>query len=260
MDDKFCPNCGAYVRPGTSRCPDCRTKVTAKNALFIPSSFQETKKAKKPPLWLIVLLSIAGMLVLILAVYTLLNRSMAQPAQQPAVTMTEPTPPPAEVQETVPKEETILELYPGGDPAFEDFDWYYNEVLQYGIPDGALMMEPKDLNGPWKYLFRFEVPGEEPASMEQIGYMSISQYGNKIDMSPWPTLFRYANGSVEQEDPEAVGYEPFTGTIDEAGARLSGNGWPLTLSNYYQYQNVQYAIGSLVTTEGYITDVLLVRP
>jgi hypothetical protein len=109
-------------------------------------------------------------------------------------------------------------------------------------------------------MFRFEITGNTVSYMEEIGYMNVSQYADKTDLSPWPLYMKDGYGKIERENPEEIGYEPFVGTVDETGMHFTGNGCTAELSAYYQYQGVQYAIGSMVTQAGYRTEILLVRP
>lgn len=154
----------------------------------------------------------------------------------------------------------ILELYPDGDPAFSDFDWYESTVLRYGVPDGAVYMDNSDLNGPWKYCFMFDRENKMGSKMTEIGYAQVTVAGTYTSLYVYPTFMSEANGFTYEENAEEVGYEPFEGNIDDGYIYMNGNGGTLSLTLGYQYNDVQYALGSFITASGVITDVLLVRP
>ena len=263
MSDQFCPRCGAYIRPGTAICPECGKKITDDNTI----EYTDDKKMKMKitfPRRLLILLLIPVIGSLLYFGYAALQKKKAGFAEtgspkptagkEPGAVMSEPSAGPAAGAEA------ILELYPDGDPAYEDFDWYFVDVKNNGIPEGAVMMAASDLNGSWKYMFRFEITGSTVSYMEEIGYMNISQYGGKADLSPWPLYIKDGNGKIEREDPEEISYDPFVGTVDETGLHFTGNACTADIRLYYQYQGVQYAIGSMVTKTGYRTEVLMVRP
>ena len=256
MADHFCTGCGARLKEGAQFCTECGARI--------PDSFPESKKSVSPkkssPL-IPVLLIVAVIGVLAFFVHQMLQPKLYPedgPAPVSDVSVTQPsrTPSPSAAASS----DSAAEYYPDGDPEFSDFGWYYDDIYQNGVPKDASSMTLSDLNGPWKYMFSFDHENRMNSKMEEIGYMQIAQYADKATLTPFPMFMLYESGEIEKEDAESVGYEAFVGTADQYGLHLTGNECTLEMSTYYEYKGKQYACGSLVTSEGVMADVLLVRP
>ena len=144
--------------------------------------------------------------------------------------------------------------------SFDDFA-FYDEVYYQGIPDGAYYPETQYAAGSWKYeLYVYEQYGYD-VSFAELGYADL--YIEEDSGATMLTLHpRLGNDGYESfpETDEEVGYEPFTGELDDyTGLVFSGNGLDLYFSYYYAYEGREYIIGSLWSSNDLIAGFLMVR-
>ncbi len=149
---------------------------------------------------------------------------------------------------------------PDGDPWFDDFLFYENDVYENGIPTTAMLMPAGSVSGEWKYCLTFNrtFPGEE--RIDEIGLAGVSFDGNRAEMILHPQYIRFGS-HVEPENEASVGYTPFTGTWEDERIEVSANGTVITLGTFYSFEGKDYSLGFIIIKEtGLFGDVLLLRP
>ncbi len=151
-------------------------------------------------------------------------------------------------------------LSPDGDPWFDEFLFYEDDVYDNGIPDGAVLLTAGQVTGQWKYCLTFNRTIEGEERIDEIGLAELSLDGDTATLVLHPMYIRYGS-HVEPEDEAEVGYPVFTGTWDNAYIDVSGEGIAIGLGPYYFHDGKDHVLGNIVVTKtGMFGDVLLVRP
>ncbi len=174
----------------------------------------------------------------------------------------EPSPMPEEPEPQTPDVPDVPQgiLKPDGDPWFDEFLFYEDDVYYNGLPEGSLLQSAGYINGEWKYCLTFNrtLAGEE--RIDEIGLAEVSFTSDSATLILHPQYIRYGT-HVDPENEEEVGYQPFTGTWDNEYIDVSWNGIFIGLGPYYSFDGKDYVLGNIIVKEtGLFGDVLLVRP
>ena len=148
----------------------------------------------------------------------------------------------------------------GSELSFEDFA-FYDEVYYQGIPDGAYYPETQYAAGSWRYELYVYNQYDYGCSFAELGYadLTIEEYDGTAMLTLHPRLGNDGFESFPETDEE-VGYEPFTGELDEySGLVLYGNDLELYFSYYYAYEGREYVVASLWSSNDLIAGFLMVR-
>ena len=190
------------------------------------------------------------------------------PAETPQTPAEEPRQDPPETPQTPaeePREDPVSDvpqglLSPDGDPWFDEFLFYEDDVYDNGIPDGAVLLTAGQVTGQWKYCLTFNRLTEGEERIDEIGLAELSLDGDTATLVLHPMYIRYGS-HVDPEDEAEVGYPVFTGTWDDAYIDVSGEGIAIGLGPYYFHDGKDHVLGNIVVTKtGMFGDVLLVRP
>lgn len=186
------------------------------------------------------------------------SESQQKPAEEPQQSDTD-TPAETPVQEPAADVPQGL-LSPDGDPWFDEFLFYENDVYDNGIPEGAVLLSAGQVTGQWKYCLTFNRTIEGEERIDEIGLAELSLNGDTATLILHPMYIRYGS-HVDPEDEADVGYPVFTGTWDNAYIDVSGEGIAIGLGPYYYHDGKDHVLGNIVVTKtGLFGDVLLVRP
>ncbi|MBR2806036.1 MAG: zinc-ribbon domain-containing protein [Oscillospiraceae bacterium] len=179
------------------------------------------------------------------------------PAQEPA---TEPPQSVASTPASVPQDVPQGILTPSGNPTFDEFLFYENDVYNNGIPDSAALMSAGQINGQWKYclIFNRTIEGEE--RIDEIGLSEVSFSGDTATLILHPQMIRYGS-FVSPETDEEVGYPVFTGTWDNEYIDVSGGDIAIGIGPYWAYNGKEYSLGNLIVkSSGMFGELILIRP
>lgn len=286
---RYCPNCHKEVSPEASFCDNCGTRLDT----IQPSSITTSTKVKKP-FWKSLLKIILFLFILFILAFIALifleniyHRIPPMPTPTPEVATHETvqteipqvTPTPEVIQETVvptitpeAKVETPIPtieptsdiaqglLTPSGNPQFDEFLFYENDVYNNGLPKDAIVQPMGLSNGSWKYCLTFNrtIAGEE--RIDEIGLADLTLDGDNATLILHPQMIRFGT-HVEPENEQDVGYQPFTGAWDNEYIDLSSGDIAIGLGPFYTSQGSEYMLGNIVIKgNGLFGDVLLVRP
>ena len=151
-------------------------------------------------------------------------------------------------------------LKPAGEPRFDDFLFYENDVYANGIPADAALLSAAAISGEWKYCMTFNRLNEGEERIDEIGLAEVSFTGDTAQLILHPVYIRYGT-HVEPENEAEVGYTPFTGTWDNEYIDVKAGGTSIGLGPYYSHGGSEYVLGNIVVKDsGMFGDVLLVRP
>ncbi len=149
-------------------------------------------------------------------------------------------------------------LKPDGDPSFDEFG--YDELFHVtGLPMDRFDEYTYAADGEWKYFIAFN-SNIDSERIDEIGLAEIGLGEDTCTMVWHPKQIKYTDGTVFAEDDETVGYTVFTGRWDENGMVFQGNGLTVTSSAFYSYEGKQYLLAAVLSEDGMICDLMLMRP
>ena len=140
------------------------------------------------------------------------------------------------------------------DPEFSDFK-EAEGYLSAGLPKGAEVIRPYQGLGEWKYLLIFD--GDYYC--EEIGRANLEnlQNGCALTLTPQQGKDEYEIFPLTAEE---VGYEPFTGSMNEEEFVLQGNRSTIVPGSFVQMDGCQYSYGSITAEAGLTGNLILIRP
>ena len=275
---KYCTNCGKKLPDNANFCDNCGTR-------FNTSAYQEPIPKKKSSFGskLLIFLLIAaflfvagfGLLVFLERIYHRIPPEPIPSHVEEAVETEEPEDIPVVIEDDLkaepvdtPEETPVTNetdvsqgmLMPDGNPRFDEFLFYENDVYYNGIPEGAFIQSAGSIYGQWKYCFTFNRTFEDEERIDEIGLADVSFDGDTATLILHPQQIRYGS-DVSAENEEEVGYPLFTGSWDNESVDLEAEGIAVSFSNFYAYQDKEYVLGNIIVKDtGMFGDVLLVRP
>ncbi len=275
---KYCTNCGKELPDNANFCDNCGTR-------FNTSAYQEPVPKKKSSFGnkILIFLLIAaflfvagfGLLVFLERIYHRIPPEPVPSHVEEAVETKEPEDIPVVIQDDLKEEpvdtpeetpvtnETDVSqgmLMPDGNPRFDEFLFYENDVYYNGIPEGAFIQSAGSIYGQWKFCFTFNRTFEDEERIDEIGLADVSFDGDTATLVLHPQQIRYGS-DVSAENEEEVGYPLLSGSWDNESVDLEADGIAVSFSNFYAYQDKEYVLGNIIVKEtGMFGDVLLVRP
>lgn len=275
---KYCTNCGKELPDNANFCDNCGTR-------FNTSAYQEPIPKKKSSFGskILIFLLIAaflfvagfGLLVFLERIYHRIPPEPVPSHVEETVETKEPEDIPVVIQDDLKEEpvdtpeetpvtnETDVSqgmLMPDGNPRFDEFLFYENDVYYNGIPEGAFIQSAGSIYGQWKYCFTFNRTFEDEERIDEIGLADVSFDGDTASLILHPQQIRYGS-DVSAENEEEVGYPLLSGSWDNESVDLEADGIAVSFSNFYAYQDKEYVLGNIIVKEtGMFGDVLLVRP
>ena len=146
--------------------------------------------------------------------------------------------------------------------SFDEFDELYGQMMYEGLPEDRTNLTLGNANGVWKYNLKIRNDNSDGESYDELGYaeMSVSNDADppiKIVLHP-----RIANqgSDVFALTDESVGYEPFTGGMNEKKElMLTGNDCILYVERYYLWNGKEYLFGIIWFSEEKFGDFMMIR-
>ncbi len=275
---KYCTNCGKELPDNANFCDNCGTR-------FNTSAYQEPVPKKKSSFGnkILIFLLIAaflfvagfGLLVFLERIYHRIPPEPVPSHVEETVETKEPEDIPVVIQDDLkeepvdtPEETPVTNetdvtqgmLMPDGNPRFDEFLFYENDVYYNGIPEGAFIQSAGSIYGQWKFCFTFNRTFEDEERIDEIGLADVSFDGDTATLILHPQQIRYGS-DVSAENEEEVGYPLLSGSWDNESVDLEADGIAVSFSNFYAYQDKEYVLGNIIVKEtGMFGDVLLVRP
>lgn len=204
--------------------------------ITIPPNFRPASTAKKPPVT---------------------NAKQTVPATPP---QEEEAPPVATESGSVVKpEETDTSLSTEERPDLEDFLWYTEDVAYNGVPsDVDIIDNIASLTGGWKAIIIYDPNNEYNENAMEFLNVALAGTAESLTLTlDWYQIF-WANEG-ENFDETDMEDSVFSGKWENGGLWASGAG-TIRLTQFYEQNGKQYAVGTMDTPDGIPALVALVRP
>ena len=220
---------------------------------------------------LIVALIAANVIMLVVGVFTIPPNLLSVDAKGTPAPGTEQTVPitPSPEEQTTPAttesggvpspEETGASLSTEKRPDLEDFLWYTEDVAYDGVPSDANIIDNIDpLTGGWKAIIIYDPNDEYDAGAMEFLNIALAGTAENLSLTlDWYQIFWASEGeSFDETDMEDT---VFNGKWENGGLWASGAG-TIRLTQFYEKNGIQYAVGTMDTPDGIPALVALVRP
>lgn len=221
---------------------------------------------------LFTILIVANIFMLVIGIITIPpNLQSGATAKKPPVTKAEqtvPVTPPHEEEthpvatkrgSTVATEETNTSLSTEERPDLGDFLWYTEDVAYNGVPSDADISDNiGSLTGGWKAIIIYDPNNEYEASAMEFLNIALAGTAKSLSLTlDWYQIFWANEGeSFDETDMED---SVFSGKWENGGLWASGAG-TIHLTQFYEQNGKQYAVGTMDTPDGTPANIALVRP
>lgn len=220
---------------------------------------------------LIVLLIAANLLMLAIGAFTIPpNFKMNEEMEASVPKEEEPSPElpqqeeqfppaPADSEDIPEKDETRVDLSTMERPDLEDFLWYTEDVYYNGVPTNAnSIITMEFLTGSWKALIIYDPNNEYDAGAMEFLNIDLAGADGIVSLTfDWYQIF-WANEGESLDETEMED-SVYNGKWEKGGLWASGAG-TTHLTQFYELQGKQYAVGTMDTPDGTPAFVALVRP
>ena len=203
---------------------------------------------------LIVALIAANVIMLVVGVFTIPPNLLSVDVKGTPAPGTEQT-----VPITPSPEETGASLSTEKRPDLEDFLWYTEDVAYDGVPSDANIIDNIDpLTGGWKAIIIYDPNDEYDAGAMEFLNIAFAGTAESLSLTlDWYQIFWANEGERFDETDMEDGV--FSGKWENGGLWASGAG-TIRLTQFYEKNGKQYAIGTMDTPDGIPALVALVRP
>ncbi|MGI6526986.1 MAG: hypothetical protein ACOX25_06340 [Caldicoprobacterales bacterium] len=220
---------------------------------------------------LIAALIAANVIMLVVGILTIPPNLRSADGKGPPALGTEQTAPVTPLQEEQPPPETVesgdipAPEETGGSlsteerPDLEDFLWYTEDVAYNGVPaDANIIDNIGPLTGSWKALILYDPDNEYDAGAMEFLNIALAGTAESLSLTlDWYQIFWANEGeSFDETDMED---SVFLGKWEKGGLWASGAG-TIHLTQFYELNGKQYAVGTMDTPDGTPALVALVRP
>jgi hypothetical protein len=223
----------------------------------------------------------ANVIMLVVGILTILPNLRAEAGKESPAPRTEHTAPvtppederapvtPSQEEETPPvtaergdnhaPEETDTSLSTEERPDLEDFLWYTEDVAYNGVPaDASIIDNIGPLTGSWKALIIYDPNNEYDAGAMEFLNIALAGTAESLSLTlDWYQIF-WANEG-ERFDETDMEDSVFSGKWESGGLWASGVG-TIRLTQFYEQNGKQYAVGKMDTPDGIPALLALVRP
>jgi hypothetical protein len=220
---------------------------------------------------LIAVLIAANLLMLVIGILTIPPNLRGAAGKNPPVAGMEqtapatPSPeeeaPPAvtESSSTITPVETSVSLSTEVRPDLGDFLWYTEDVAYNGVSSDANIIDNiTPLTGSWKALIIYDPDNEYDSSAMEFLNVALAGTAESLSLTlDWYLIF-WANAG-ESFDETDMEDSVFNGKWENGGLWASGPG-TIRLTQFYELNGKQYAVGTIDTPDGIPALVALVRP
>ncbi len=132
-------------------------------------------------------------------------------------------------------------------PSIDDFKWYLENVEKNGLPDSVTKEKTFDnVAGSWKCLFIYDPEGTDTGRLYDFLNLTLSgAEGNGTIILDWSHMYA-GDQSIDETNMEdtVLNMDYNDGTLYGYGAMN------LSINQFYSYNGVQYAIGTLILSDG----------
>lgn len=213
----------------------------------------------------------ANVIMLVVGILTIPPNLRSADGKGPPAPGTEQTAPvtPLQEEQTPPEtvesgdipapEETDASLSTEERPDLEDFLWYTEDVAYFGVPSDVNIIDNIDpLTGGWKAVIIYDPNDEYDAGAMEFLNIALAGTAENLSLTlDWYQIFWANEGeSFDESDMED---SVFLGKWETGGLWASGAG-TIRLTQFYEQNGKQYAVGKMDTPDGIPALLALVRP
>jgi hypothetical protein len=144
-------------------------------------------------------------------------------------------------------------------PDLGDFIWYSEDVFYNGVPSGVNTIDNiGPLTGSWKAFIIYDPDNTHNSSGMEFLNVAIAGTADNLSLTlDWYQVFwADAGESIDETDMED---SVFNGKWENGGLWASGPG-TIRLTQFYEQNGKQYAVGKIDTPDGIPAYIALVRP
>ena len=144
-------------------------------------------------------------------------------------------------------------------PDLEDFLWYTEDVAYFGVPSDVNIIDNIDpLTGGWKAVIIYDPNDEYDAGAMEFLNIALAGTAENLSLTlDWYQIFWANEGESFDESDMEDGI--FSGKWENGGLWASGAG-TIRLTQFYEKNGKQHAVGTMDTPDGIPALVALVRP
>ncbi len=144
-------------------------------------------------------------------------------------------------------------------PDLQDFLWYTEDVTYDGVPSDANIIDNiGQLTGSWKALIIYDPNNEYDAGAMEFLNVALAGAAESLSLTlDWYQIFWANEGDSFDETDMEDGV--FLGKWENGSLWASGAG-TIHLTQFYELNGKQYAVGTMDTPDGTPALVALVRP
>lgn len=144
-------------------------------------------------------------------------------------------------------------------PDLADFRWYTEDVFNNGVPAKAAIIDSvqSTMDG-WKGIIIYDPGNKHGENAMEFLNVNIAGSENNLHLTlDWYRMF--ISGQGESFDETDMEDSVFSGKWENGGLWASGAG-TIRLTQFYELNNKQYAMGTMDTPDGIPAFIGLVRP
>lgn len=220
---------------------------------------------------LIVVLIAANVIMLVIGILTIPPNLRSADGKEPPAPRTEQTSPatPSPEEQTPPAAtgngsisapgETGASLSTEERPDLKDFLWYTEDVAYDGVPSDVNIIDNiGSLTGGWKALIIYDPNNEYDAGAMEFLNVALAGTAESLSLTlDWYQIFWANEGESFDETDMEDGV--FLGKWENGSLWASGAG-TIHLTQFYELNGKQYAVGTMDTPDGTPALMALVRP
>ncbi len=143
-----------------------------------------------------------------------------------------------------------------GRPTLDDFEWYRSFE---DIPPNAVILEkPEDISGRWKAMNYF-VNDSDMSYTGMKGLLNVNIRAGDGSAEVVYDWYRMYYDQSEWEDETAMDDIVFNASVSQGTIRGANQYGVLSIDRFWQYEDIQYGMGSLSLDNGNFAYLILVR-
>ncbi len=141
-------------------------------------------------------------------------------------------------------------------PTLGDFLWY-SSVMSNGKPEGrTVITDSSQIVGGWKAYIIYDPRNRTNNYAEEFLNIDITQEGSGLTLCfDWDTIFIDDKSYDKNKDDDT-----YLSASWDSGVLSAIGSYKIDIGEFYEYDNHQYAIGTLTTIDGIDSYLLMVRP
>ena len=143
-----------------------------------------------------------------------------------------------------------------GRPTLDDFEWYWS--VRRSPPNAVILEKPEDISGRWKAMNYF-VYDSDMSYTGMKGLLNVNIRAGDGSAEVVYDWYRMYYDQSEWEDETAMDDIVFNASVSQGTIRGANQYGVLSIDRFWQYEDIQYGMGSLSLDNGNFAYLILVR-